>query len=524
MPRTSARYQWVPRAGLAVLSGLLLAASFPPLDWGAVAWVALVPLFYVLRRATWRAGACYGGLTGLTFFLLLFTYLLAYGFPAWFALSAWESVFLALGGACVALAGRHVTAAGWPIATAALWTLANFLRGNIGPLSLPFGELAYAQHNLGAVIQLAGLFGMYGVTLLVALVNAALANLLVTLAGARAAASAEAPGLSDQAAGSFRAAPWIALALVSALLYGWVRDFQQYAALVGRQGIAVAVVQGDVSAERGSIEDIRSSVSAYLALSEGDAARGAHLIVWPEGSVPGPINALPDVLPQIEAAARDLHAWLLFGAQRREPDANAYNSAILLSPEGTEAGHYDKNNLVMFGEYVPFRRVLGWVERYGAPRLDITPGNGRPLLRTDQARLGCLICFESLFPGASRQVVREGADVLVIITSDGWAGQTAEVRQHAYVAQLRAVETGRYVIRAGDTGLTCLIEPSGRIRASIPPFRPGVLLGRVLPLQQTTPYVRWGDVPLLIICIAGVLVPVWLERRRRLRTSAQPAS
>jgi apolipoprotein N-acyltransferase len=167
----------------------------------------------------------------------------------------------------------------------------------------------------------------------------------------------------------------------------------------------------------------------------------------------------------------------------------------------------------MFGEYVPGRNTIPLLKRYPIRDFDFTPGRSRGLLAVQGYPCGALICFEAIFPGPARDEVRRGAQFLVFLTSDAWAGPSSEVLLHADTAPLRAVETGRWVVRSASIGPSEIISPRGEVMAQVAALQSGVAHATIAPRQELTPYVRYGDAPLLIF--AALLVVLGLLSRRR---------
>jgi apolipoprotein N-acyltransferase len=203
---------------------------------------------------------------------------------------------------------------------------------------------------------------------------------------------------------------------------------------------------------------------------------------------------------------------LLTGALEGRED-RIYNTAWLFNENGTLCGTYRKRDLVMFGEYVPWRNKLPFLKRYPIRDFDFSPGQERNLLRIEGVPFGVLICFEAIFPGPAREEVLDGAEFLVFMTSDAWAGRSSEVLLHSYTAPLRAVETGRWVVRAASTGRSAIISPQGKLLGSVGVFRSGSAHALITPLRHLTCYVRHGDTPLLML--AAVLVVLGLAGRQR---------
>ena len=169
-------------------------------------------------------------------------------------------------------------------------------------------------------------------------------------------------------------------------------------------------------------------------------------------------------------------------------------------------------DLVPFGEYVPFRDKLPLLDRYPVREFDFTPGADRNVLAVQAQSCGALICFEAILPRGSRELVARGAQFLAFLTSDAWAGETNEVLTHSQTAPLRAVETGRWVIRAAASGQSGLLSPRGQWVDSVPPWHSGVAQGQIAALDGKTLYDRYGDWPLVALAL-GWVIGGWRRKR-----------
>jgi apolipoprotein N-acyltransferase len=237
------------------------------------------------------------------------------------------------------------------------------------------------------------------------------------------------------------------------------------------------------------------------------------LIVWPES--PAPFQEDEPVFRQaMSALAREANAPVIVGnVAMKQSDGNRrgyvlYNSASFISPNGEFAGRYDKIHLVPFGEYVPFREMFFFAQSLLHEVGTFTPGARRPLFATNGHRYGTFICYESIFGDEVREFVRDGADVLINISNDGWYGDTSAPWQHLNMARMRAIETHRWVLRSTNTGVTASIDPYGRVVEAAPRhIRTSIRVGFGYE-QELTFYTRHGDLfaYLCALITAGALV------------------
>jgi len=451
---------------------VLFALSFPPADIGLLAWVALVPLLFSIDGLEPGQGFRLGYICGFIGCLLVVAWLRLYGLPVWFLLSA----YLALQFAAFAGAYRWITQ-GRPAwvgvaAVPLLWTSLEYLRSS-GPFGFPWALLGLSQHSHLPVIQVARIAGVFGVSWLVALGSACVFSILM-----RRFVSAT-----------------IAILLI-AVAIAWGNEQVQTPPAASTQ---VAALQPNIDPRAKFDPAHAGQIMADLERLTQEAAEGAPaLIVFPETALPvnlfGPGGALPEVGRWANTARTTLIASSLENGQS--------NIAVAVAASGQAVDRYDKVRLVAFGE------------------AGIHPGIQYKPLWTPAGSVGIAICFESIFPEASRTLTRNGARVLAIITNDAviatnsaldrWSGP----EQHAAHAVLRAVETGRWVVRAANTGLTRLIDPSGRIRGEIPRGQPGTLTGQVALKGDSTIYASLGDVFAVgVLAVSVVLsLPLVLPR------------
>jgi apolipoprotein N-acyltransferase len=221
-----------------------------------------------------------------------------------------------------------------------------------------------------------------------------------------------------------------------------------------------------------------------------------ELVVWPESPAPFYIGdqAFRSALDHIATAA---HTWVVAGSigvdSAGAPSQQFFNSAVLIGPDGQFAGRYDKVHLVPFGEYVPFKNLLSFAGGLTKEVGDFTPGNLRIPLHAGNEKLGVFICYESIFPDEIRQFAKNGAQVFINISNDGWYGDSGAYAQHLRQARMRAVENARWLLRTTNTGVTAAIDPSGRIVRKVPRKVRVALVASYALENATTFYTRYGD-------------------------------
>jgi apolipoprotein N-acyltransferase len=390
---------------------------------------------------------------------------------------------------CIGPAGVLVTPAVWVAAEVARrWILGGF----------PWVLLGSSQAGVTPVVQAASLAGVYGLSALVAFASSALALAIAGRGRAR----------------------WMAPAAAAILVGGlsaWGAWRVQEGALVREgQPIRVALVQGNVlQNEKWDERRAAGILSRYLTMSREGAAKGASLVVWPESSTPFMFEHDAVGRFAITRLAQDLRVALLFGSDQFEPGTppRYYNSAFLVGPDGQTAGVYRKMHLVPFGEYVPLKRLLFFVAPLVESVSDFSAGEQPVVMPLNANRLSTAICYEVVYPDLVAAFVRDGSQLLTTITNDAWYGHSSAPHQHFWQATLRAVEQGRYLVRAANTGISGIVDPYGRVLVKTPIFEQTVAVGEVRFLDGRTVYARTGDA-FAYACILVTLLAWWMARAR----------
>jgi apolipoprotein N-acyltransferase len=498
------------RLAVAALAGLILHLGYPRPGWDLLGWVALAPVFALAATArSPRRAFLEGGLAGLAFFLPLLRWLI-HTMTTFSSLNVPLAVLVLVGlaGYCALYWGAVSAAVAWLAAglgPAAVWLAPVFwVAAELGRTHIlagfPWGLLGYVPSRRLEVIQIAAWTGVYGVSFLLALVNAAIAWVLVTRT--RAALGA--------------ASAVVAVALTGTLALGVAHT----SAAPPPETLPVALVQGNIDqAVKWNPAYQRATLETYDRLTR-EAAPGRRLVVWPEAAVPAYVLYEPWVLRWLADLAAETGTPLLVGAPdaRREGSVTRFlNSAFLVAGQGVTA-RYDKMHLVPFGEYVPLKRLLFFVEAIAADIGDFTPGQHAEVLPLPGAPFGTVICYEVIFPDLFRRFVAGGARFMVNITNDAWFGDSGGPLQHLAMVPLRAAENGVAIARAANTGVSALVSPTGRIAPELGLFRRGVLAVDVPLATGHTFYTRFGDAfayAMTAVSAAALAARLVATRRRR---------
>jgi apolipoprotein N-acyltransferase len=415
-----------------------------------------------------------------------------------FLLAAYLALYPAL---CALLTARAIRRFGvgalW--LAPALWVAAEWLRGWVGG-GFPWALLGTSQAGVTPVIQLASVTGVFGVSLLVAFVSAA--GAMVALTRRRVHLGAAAGVL-------------VVVALVAA---GGTWRVAGQALTTQGPVIKVGLLQGNVAQEQKWKEEYRREIlDRYLRLSRQVIAVGARLVVWPEASTPFFFEAEPQWAAPVRALARETRTPMLIGTDQFQADPagnRLYNSAVMIGADGESRGAYQKIQLVPFGEYVPLKSLLFFVGPLVEKVSDFAPGMNPVVLEADGVRTGVAICYEVVYPWITRAFAAGGAEVLTTITNDAWFGRSSAPYQHFEQASVRAVEQGKYLIRAANTGISGVVDPYGRTLAATPLFEEAAITHDVRLIQARTIYSYIGDV-VAWLCAAIAAAVAVLGRSRR---------
>jgi apolipoprotein N-acyltransferase len=510
----------VPASGaLAVLSGVLLALSFPRYGHPAFAWASLTPLVVALLRPSAEprrlrhafllglltGGVCFSGTlywlvetmttfgdlatpTAVFAALLLVVYLSL--FPAAFA--------IALVRLRRSLGLRAAVMLAPPV-----WVAAELGRQYVWD-GFPWALLGYSQVTVLPVAQLASLVGVYGLSGLLALTSASVAFVIIDRGRQR----------------------WLFGGTVAALILAcavWGRARIERGSLdTAGEAVRVAVLQGNVLQDDKWNPALRDVITGrYVAMTREAIAQGATFIIWPETATPFYFAEDPRGAA-IRRLAREARVTLLVGSDQRElgrpdlaPDDPAnhyYNAAFVVKPDGTIGGVYRKMHLVPFGEFVPLKRLLFFVQPIVEAVSSFTPGDEAVILPVDGHRASTAICYEVIFGSLMRQFVVNGSELLTTITNDAWYGRSSAAYQHWEQASMRAIENGRYLARAANTGISGFVDPYGRVLKKSTLFEQALLVEDLRFLRERTLYSRLGDL-VAWLSLAVTVVALLVSRR-----------
>ncbi len=501
------------RGLLAVAAGVLIAISFPTPGFSFLAWIALIPLLIAMEDSTPRTAFRLGCTCGVTAYALILYWLnivfTRYGhlpwsvsIPVYLLLVFWLALFYGLC-ASVARLGESVgikTAFTLPIA----WVAFDFVRSFLFS-GFSWAMLGHSQFRTLPLIQIADLFGVYGITLLIVLANVVLYRALRAISGS---------GVRYPV----KSALILLVLLVATLFYGF-SQLQKDETQTSKKPLRIALIQGNIPQDvKWSPEFREQTVDTYERLTREASKGGVDLIVWPESAVPFFFQDEPQQAERIRRLARETGAYLLFGSPAHElrNGKNTFlNSAFMLSPTGETTGRADKMHLVPLGEYVPLGNFLTFINKIVVGIGDFAPGEHAVVLEAAGVKLGIQVCYEVIFPELAREYVRAGARVLVAITNDAWFGRSSAPYQHLAISIFRAIETRTPLIRAANTGITAIVDKNGHISTMTGLFVEGYRTGEIEPGSGQSLYLKIGDAPawLCLLLTAGVALLAWRKKK-----------
>lgn len=509
---------------LALLSGALLALSFPKFGHSSFGWIALAPLLVALahRRQRARRSFALGLVAGFVYFagtLYWFTVTLnSFGgmsMPIAVFAAAMGIAYLALYPALFAVIQAHlVRALGRQalLLAPAVWVATEMAR-TYSPLDFPWELLGYSQASVLPIAQLASVAGVYGLSFLVASVSAAAAYALLERSPRR-----------------WRICAVVALLVLGTATWGALR-IRTHALTSQGTPVRVAVLQGNIPQEQKWDPGMGDAIlDRYIGMTREAILRNAQFIIWPESATPLPYEQDIRRGDMIRRLARQAQITLLIGSDQIEPVAAAtlaspskaapapsrmYNAAYLVRPDGSTAAVYRKIHLVPFGEYVPFSRLLFFLGPLVDFEFPFIPGTEATLLPVGGHMVSTAICYEVIYAGLMRSFVSRGSELLTTITNDAWYGWSSAAYQHWEQASLRAIEEGRYLARAANTGISGFVDPYGRVMQRSNMFQSAVMAEDLRFLTSRTIYVRIGDVVGWASVALTLAALVATTRRRR---------
>jgi len=504
----------------AFLSGVLLALAFPKIDFSFLAWIAFVPLLWLVQEQTPRKAFGYGFAAGMGFYLgtvywVVHTIGLYSNIPPLVAVGPLLLMCMILASYTGAFAAglrfyqqrKGSIAVFGPI----LWVTLEWLRSFFF-IGFPWVKLGYSQYPHLNLMQVAEFTGIYGVSALVIFVNLVIFTLLFS-------------------SSSRRWPLFLSLVVLIGGLYSWgMWRREQLAALPIAHKLRVGLIQGNIPQDTKWNPNFQEETMVrYEQLTRQAVAQGAEFIVWPETAAPFYFqSSLPPHMPDREKEeayqerllrlARELQTPILFGSPAFTVDGqkvSMFNRAYLLSSTAEVLSSYDKIQLVPFGEYVPFHSLLFFLDKLVVGIGDFAAGTTTTVFTLPQTKFGVLICYEGIFPALTRQFVAQGAEMLVNITNDAWFGRTSAPYQHLVMEAVRTIENRVPLIRAANTGFSAVVGIDGQIHNRTNLYETTILVEDLSWPQVRSFYSRYGDV-FVWFCVVStglMLGYSWVKQR-----------
>jgi len=508
---------------LAGLSGVLLVLGFPEFNLWSLSWVALVPLLVAIHGTSWKQSLWLGFLAGGVYFGGIMNWLMIlvpfssffWVFLGYIVLSAYLACYVLMFTVSVNYItgywykkGKTPTAfqkVSYIFLVAVSWTGLEVLRSQIIS-GLPWASLGYTQWNILPVIQVASFAGMYGVTFLIGMFNGLIALFLIDIRYWKE---------------SLKSAIIPLVILVASLIYGIISLNQP----TETETIKMALVPGNIK-QKDKMTSWGSKsgwiFDDYIQATQKTASEEPKMIVWPETAVPMFIFPASEELDRLKSLLFTSNAYMMMGAISYEEGVDdwlVYNSAYMLAPTGEIIDKYDKIHLVPISEKFPLKRYLPKkLQKLVTGVSDFESGKEYTVFHSPLANIGVPICFESIFPQISREFVKNGANLIGIITNDSWFVGTFAAQQHFSMAPFRAVENRVSVFRCANYGVSCIIDPYGRVTKKLEPENgQEYIVGDVGVYQAGTFYTKHGDY-LPWTCLAALtflIIQVWWFEYRK---------
>lgn len=481
---------------IAIIAGGLLPFAFEPFGLYFLSVITLSALFYLCyktdsHKETFLLGYLFGlamfgiGVSWLRISINLFGGMNIFG--AWFftfLLIAFISLYPAI---CVYVAKRFFNKS-FLFVIPAMWLITEWARGWI-LTGFPWLNVGTSQTD-SLLANYAAVIGDYGISFIVCLLAVSIVNLLLGKLKTRLIS------------GSI-----IILTITVSFILGNINWTQATG-----NSLNIALIQGAIPQKikwhpefRDKTYEIYSDLSKPYWTSD--------LIIWPETAIPSYYHTASDFIDKISLNRQKDNAYFMSGIVNKNLNSDKYFNSILLIDD--KHRFYNKHHLVPFGEYLPLKSILDRFLRFlQIPMSDFSPGQfEKKLLKTDKAVLGMSICYEDAYGTEIRKSLPD-ADILINVSNDAWFGDSYAPHQHLQIARMRAIENGRYMLRATNTGISAIIDNKGKVISRSPQFEPHALNGRAKLFNGVTPFSKYGNVIILTISFISLIISFLLQRKR----------
>lgn len=490
-----------------LLSGVLLVSAFPVYDLWWLAWIGLVPLLIAIAGRSPKQGFLLSFVCSVIYFPGIFYWMLevpGYTLFHHIILGVYLGSYFGFFGLIFCLIFKRFDIASAMFSAPFIWVSLEYIRSNLLFMALPLALLGHSQYENLPVIQIASLTGAYGISFILVLVNAALAcAILICCRKMGTFKFLNSIPLSKRGS--------ISIIVVAASLTGLtlVYGHMTLSKPINDGEIRISIIQGNIgAAEKWDKKYVNLIMQTYTDLSNKASKDSPELIVWPEAATPGFVLKKIELLSQMISLIRQTKTHYLIGSSeypkfQKTPFEHIKmgNTALFFSPKGKVIGQYLKIRLVPFREYIPYDGIIPWpnfIVSKGAKNSTIS-GKEVTLFELDKIKFGSVICWESLYPELFRKFVKKGANLIINLANEGWFGETACPYQFLSANIFRAVENRISIVRATNTGISCFIDPHGRIIDRLQNnnkdiYVKGYLTKEVKLSKQKSFYTIYGDI------------------------------
>jgi apolipoprotein N-acyltransferase len=512
----------------ASLSALLMALIFPDFDLHFLAWIALIPLFLVIRRSTLQVAFLSSLITGFIFYcaLLRWTILLNEISSVSFILGMLGNTFyFGVFGLLAYFFQKELPQ--WNAFTfPAVWVLLEYLRSHMSFLSFPWGILGYSQYTFLPVAEISSFTGVYGVSFIIVAVNTIFTEIIYSYFMVSQDKAMKSQNVLFRMKEKLTVSILTVTTIIVLLFIGTAITSVSYSK--DPSNMKIALIQGDVYSFKTNDVTLKNAIlEKYKTLSMKAANERPELIAWPSSSVPGRIPYDLSLVRWLSTIAKKSESFLLIGAagydklvREKNKRRGTANSAFLFAPYGKIIGRYDKMKLLPFDEYLPLRKYVQWPSwLVSSDFIDSEVGKEMTIFDVNNRKFGVLICWENLFPDLTRQFALKGADFMVNMTNEAFTKIPSAHYQMLAMSVFRAIENNMYVLRSSTTGVSCIIDPQGRITKRVQDSQQrdvnidGLIVGDIQVSSERTFYTKYGDwfvyalfISMLTICLLLIVV------------------
>lgn len=509
MPKISRDF--LMRAALSALSGLLIAFLFPNFNLEFLAWFALIPLLYVIKKSKgFKDSFFYGFIAGLVSYIFIMYWIVytvhVFGnlpyYTAVFALlllSAYLSLYIALfAGFGKILLNNYKRLS--IILIPSCWVFFEFLKSNL-LTGFPWENLGFSQYLNLPFIQISNITGAFGLSFIIVLINYSISHFIFFK-----------NEISKKQA--LFELILVLLIFISVILYGYYNIYSVRASLKNKKPLEVALIQGNIGMFQKWRITKKRTTKIYLNLTKKSLKYKPKIVVWPETALPYIISFYPYYWNKVMDFVKKSNINLIFGAigvRFLNGKYRYYNRDYMFDKSGRYS-YYDKNHLVPFGEYIPLRHQFPFLAHIlkGAGIGNFTPGKKFRILKDGKIKAGSMICYEAYFNSLVRNFSKDGANLLISITDDAWYGKTSAPYQDMSMTVFSAVENDRYVARAGNSGISGIISPNGKILEETSIFKRTFMIGYVKLINKKTFFALYGNIFTYIVMTLFSLSLIYL--------------